>query len=208
MRTPFYSTINTIKEEDLRDIVKQFFDEKVPEYFWIVSASSTGKYHPDFSNGEGGLARHTIAALEIAEDRMKGMRYNRLPNELRDNVRAAIILHDAFKYGSQERYDTQKAEKGKSYTTSNHGIEAASEFFDFAKDKDIDFKRLKNICTGIETHMGVGEDLEGKRFPIIGQDDEDVVYLTQSADYLVSRKECRSVKAETLFKQSIQDKEK
>ena len=38
----------------------------LPDYFFRVAASSTGKYHPAFSLGEGGLLRHTKAAVRIA----------------------------------------------------------------------------------------------------------------------------------------------
>ena len=40
----------------------------LPEYFFEVAASSTGKYHPVYALGVGGLVRHTIAAVEIANE--------------------------------------------------------------------------------------------------------------------------------------------
>ena len=36
--------------------------EEIPSYFWSVGASSTGKHHPEFSSGDGGLARHSLMA--------------------------------------------------------------------------------------------------------------------------------------------------
>ena len=38
----------------------------LPDYFFEVPASSTGKYHPSFSLGDGGLVRHTKVAVRIA----------------------------------------------------------------------------------------------------------------------------------------------
>ena len=38
----------------------------LPDYFFSVSASSTGKYHPSFSLGNGGLLRHTKVVVKIA----------------------------------------------------------------------------------------------------------------------------------------------
>ena len=37
--------------------------ELLPDYFFNVPASSTGKYHPEFSLGDGGLVRHTKFAV-------------------------------------------------------------------------------------------------------------------------------------------------
>ena len=37
----------------------------IPEYWYHVGASSTGKYHPEYSLGEGGLMRHTVALVRI-----------------------------------------------------------------------------------------------------------------------------------------------
>ena len=41
-------------QEDCRTMI-----ELLPDYFFEVPASSTGKYHPSYSLGEGGLLRHT-----------------------------------------------------------------------------------------------------------------------------------------------------
>ena len=40
----------------------------VPEYFWEIPASSTGKHHPIFALGKGGLVRHTKACVKIATE--------------------------------------------------------------------------------------------------------------------------------------------
>ena len=38
----------------------------LPDYFFEVPASSTGKYHPSFALGSGGLVRHTKVAVRFA----------------------------------------------------------------------------------------------------------------------------------------------
>ena len=52
--------INVDYKEDLK-----FLINALPDYFFMVAASSTGKYHPSFSLGEGGLERHTKVAVRI-----------------------------------------------------------------------------------------------------------------------------------------------
>lgn len=56
----FDSVVCTIENKDIREFAKQCI-ETIPDYFWEVGASSTGKYHPQYALGELGLARHTCA---------------------------------------------------------------------------------------------------------------------------------------------------
>ena len=44
-----------IKTEKIREFVLNFLENEVPEYFKTIPASSSGKYHPASSLGEGGL---------------------------------------------------------------------------------------------------------------------------------------------------------
>ena len=37
----------------------------LPEYFYHIPASSTGKYHPKYALGDGGLLRHTKVVVRI-----------------------------------------------------------------------------------------------------------------------------------------------
>ena len=49
--------LNTFENDDIKDFAIVLLDN-LPEYIWHVGASSTGKYHPAYSLGEGGLMRH------------------------------------------------------------------------------------------------------------------------------------------------------
>ena len=60
----FKKELSLIKDNSIRKFVEDFLNQ-VPEYFFNVAASSTGKYHPDYALGEGGLIRHTKAATRI-----------------------------------------------------------------------------------------------------------------------------------------------
>ena len=60
----FKKEINYVKDENLRSDLKILI-ELLPDYFFEVPASSTGKYHPDFALGDGGLVRHTKAAVRL-----------------------------------------------------------------------------------------------------------------------------------------------
>lgn len=65
--TVFQKELNLIKDTNLRDFIAICLDN-APDYFFEMPASSTGKYHPEYTLGEGGLVRHTKAAVAIAAD--------------------------------------------------------------------------------------------------------------------------------------------
>jgi hypothetical protein len=73
--------------------------DKVPEYFYSVAASSTGKYHPDYALGNGGLVRHTMAAVKIAMSLFDNPALSKYNRDQKDMILAALILHDTCKHG-------------------------------------------------------------------------------------------------------------
>jgi len=91
----FKNELSYIKDEYLRMlvIVGLLF---VPSYFFKIPASSTGKYHPKFASGDGGLLRHVKVACLFA---MRMLNINTVPSINPDVVIASLILHDGFKHG-------------------------------------------------------------------------------------------------------------
>ena len=65
MKTIFNKELTYIKNPKYRENAKKLI-ELLPDYFYEVAASSTGKYHPEFALGEGGLVRHTKVAVKLA----------------------------------------------------------------------------------------------------------------------------------------------
>ena len=64
----FEKELEKVGHLENRSATVAFLETVEPEYFWYVPASSTGKYHPDFAQGEGGLIRHTKAAVCVAQE--------------------------------------------------------------------------------------------------------------------------------------------
>ena len=95
----FEKEINLIQSEDMRMFTKWYLDEKVPKYFWEIGASSSGKFHPQFSQGVGGLVRHTKAVVMFAEELLRMSSYAYMKEEYKDYVILACIVHDTCKYG-------------------------------------------------------------------------------------------------------------
>ena len=119
--------------------------ELLPDYFFNVPASSTGKYHPSFALGDGGLVRHTKVAVRIAyemfnDESITGA-YSK--NE-KDLMILSLIMHDGLKSG------LEKSE----YTRFEHPILVCDHI---KKNKDkLDFtdKEIEFICHVISSHMG------------------------------------------------------
>ena len=64
MEDQFNKELGYIKDEKIRNSLILILEE-LPDYWFSVPASSTGKYHPKYALGEGGLLRHSKAAMKI-----------------------------------------------------------------------------------------------------------------------------------------------
>lgn len=88
--------IDSISNPIIRGLVEKAFDN-VDDRFYIEAASTTAKYHPEFSLGEGGLVRHTLAVVHFTK-RLIAAHDELMPYE-KDLLIAAALLHDTCKCG-------------------------------------------------------------------------------------------------------------
>lgn len=144
MKEVFKKEIEYIKDKNYKESLENLL-EIVPAYFYEVEASSTGKYHPKFALGKGGLVRHTKVAVKIAYEVLNLECMNSLfTNKEKDLLLVALILHDSLKLG----YEKER------YTRFDHPI-LAGKFIEENKEKthfkDIEIKFLINA---IASHMG------------------------------------------------------
>ena len=166
----FEREINLIQSEDYRMFVKYYLDNYVPEYFWEIGASSSGKYHPKFSQGEGGLVRHTKAVVMFAEELLRMSSYMYMSDEHKDFVIMACILHDTCKYGTKDfnkEYYKDHARNAVSLVNEawvRYFETAPSEFF----------------LSAIRCHMGQWSEREDRPFTNIDR-------CVHMADYMASR---------------------
>lgn len=171
----FYGEIQLIHNKAVADAVKRILDEIVPEYFYIVSASSTGKYHPWYALGYGGLVRHTKAAVKIAYDLLQIEQYVDLDS---DAIIAALILHDTFKHGKVCN----------KFVVAEHPLVASNEIMSWVNNNLPDelHPRFAKICELIKSHMGQwNEVLHTPIMPKPVTQEQKFVHL---CDYLASRK--------------------
>lgn len=168
----FEREINLIVDEDLRMAVKSYMEECAPAYFWTDGASSSGKYHPQFAQGLGGLVRHTKAVVMFAEELLRMSSYCYMKEEYRDYVIAACILHDTCKYGWLDEPDKKEYK--------NHAPLAAANFCGWC-ESEIGYHPSEFLTSAISSHMGQwSTDKEDRPFTSIDR-------CVHMADYMASR---------------------
>ena len=166
----FERELSLIVDEELRMQVKSYMEEATPDYFWTDGASSSGKFHPQFSQGIGGLVRHTKAVVMFAEELLRMSSYAYMKDEYKDFVIAACILHDTCKYGMYE-YDKSEYK--------NHAANAANRFAEWCYEGD--YRAHYLLLQAIRSHMGQwSTDREDRPFTSVDR-------CVHMADYMASR---------------------
>ena len=166
----FERELNLIVDEELRMQVKSFLEEGTCDYFWTDGASSSGKYHPVFSQGIGGLVRHTKAVVMFAEELLRMSSYAYMKDEYKDYVIAACLLHDTCKYGMYE-YDKSEYK--------NHAANAANRFAEWCYEED--YRPHYLLLQAMRAHMGQwSTDKEDRPFTSVDR-------CVHMADYMASR---------------------
>lgn len=140
----FKKELTYIKNEKYRIAAKQLID-LLPDYFFEIPASSTGKYHPQFAQGDGGLVRHTKVAVrmcyELSNNKTIGYSFT---NAEKDLMIVALIMHDGLKSGVIKE----------KYTRIDHPLLVA-KFIKDNKDKiNLTNGEINFVTQVIETHMG------------------------------------------------------
>ena len=142
--TIFNNELELIKNDRLRRSCEVLLNE-LPDYFYEIPASSTGKYHPKFALGEGGLVRHTKVAVRIAYEIIKTQSIgNVFTDDEKDIILISLMLHDGLKEG----FPKEK------YTKFDHPILAANFVKDKANLTELTSEEVKLISTNISSHMG------------------------------------------------------
>ena len=144
------------KEEVFKVELGYINDEKVknaclemikllPDYFFEIPASSTGKYHPSYALGDGGLVRHSKAAVrigyELLQDPSIGDKYT---SKEKDMMLMALLLHDGLKSGLEKE----------KYTRFDHPLLICDLIMDSEEVLGLEVEEIEFICDCIKTHMG------------------------------------------------------
>lgn len=175
----FKEELSWIKTDSIREFATKAVS-KLPDYFFTVAASSTGKYHPVYALGNGGLVRHTKAAAGIAHGLLEIEMYSNVySQEQKDLIITSTILHDGLKHGTN----------GSNFTVATHPIEVAEWI---GNDPDLrgmlTDEQFKILYGAISKHMGQwNTDYKSKK-EILEKPKTAIEKFVHQADYLASRK--------------------
>ena len=178
MKDYFEKEISWIHSKDVRQFA-EYCVNNLPEYFFTVPASSRAKYHPSYALGDGGLVRHTKAAVAIAHELFNlEMFQNQFTEIEQDLILVSLILHDGKKQGSGMG----------SHTVFDHPIRAAS----FVKECNFEYSKLtdeqeKIVCDAISAHMGQWNTARNSKIEL-PKPTNKIQKFVHMCDYLASRK--------------------
>ncbi|HIT21704.1 MAG TPA: HD domain-containing protein [Candidatus Scybalousia intestinigallinarum] len=151
----------------------------LPDYFFEVEASTTGKYHPKFALGTGGLVRHTKVAVrfgyELLNDPCIGGKYTAREKDL---MLMALTLHDGLKCGNpKERY-----------TRADHPLLVCEHIKNQKDQLKMSEEEVDFICHVISTHMGPWNTDYYTKEEILPKPKDKYQNFVHMCDYLASRK--------------------
>jgi hypothetical protein len=171
----FKDELNLLDEK--YKVFASYFINTLPDYFFLMPASTSGKYHPKYCLGEGGLVKHVKATIKVAESlfRMQEFNFNKKNQNL---IYVALLLHDGFKQG----YDPE------GHTLTEHPVIIAKEIL---KNKNsyniIGILNTLYLASLVWTHMGKwNTNKEGK--VIMPKPFTKMQKFVHLCDYLASRK--------------------
>lgn len=152
--------------------------ELLPNYFFIIPSSSTGKYHPAYALGEGGLLRHTRSAIRIVIElfRLEQWHFTEIEKDL---IIVALILHDGWKNGTIKQ----------NFTITEHPKVATQVLLDnkenlpLLSEEQFDF-----ICSCISRHMGQWVFDYRTKEKVLNKPETECEKFVHLVDYLASRK--------------------
>ena len=173
----FRRELEYIKDERIRESCEKILD-MLPDYFYEIPASSTGKYHPSFSLGEGGLVRHVKVAVRLAKELLDnpciGDKYTQ--NE-KDVMIMTLILHDGLKSGLVHNR----------YTQANHPTLIKNFVLEHKNELSLTDNELDLFSHAVESHMGPwNKDYDGNE--ILPKPKTKYENFVHMCDFLSSKK--------------------
>lgn len=168
----FEREIKLIMDYSLQDFVRYYLDKCVGDWFWKSGSSASGRFHPEFTHGEGGLVRHTRAVAMVCEEMLRLNVYAYMRDEYKDYARVACLLHDTCKYGTSDTEDKS--------CYAQHG-DLAAENVKHEWEAYFNEPAPELLLMAIRSHMGQWtEPKENRPFTNIDR-------LVHLADYIASR---------------------
>lgn len=192
----FKEELDLIQNEHIREITRRTLDN-APEYIQTIPASSSGKYHPTYSLGEGGLARHIKACVGIARcmlenENVLNDEYEQFLDIEKDIIYSSLILHDCMKCGDNGELKTKFEHPNIASELFERVYNEYLDYIDNNKDLTVDeYNELGwivwDISNCIKSHMGQWSTNKHSKV-ILETPEYDLERFVHICDYLASRR--------------------
>ena len=173
----FLDELSYLKDDNYQEALLNIIN-MLPEYWFHEAASSTGKYHPEYALGEGGLLRHSKAAMRIGFELLENPAIgNKYTDREKDLMLMSLLVHDGLKLGlPQEKY-----------TRFDHPILMGKFIVDKREEIGLSEEDAKFMNDVIKTHMGVWtKDYNGNE--VLEPPKTKYQNFVHMCDFLASRK--------------------
>ena len=180
----FINEIGDIKDANLKEFATELI-ANADDYFFVVPASSSGKYHPPFDLGDGGLVRHTRVVAYMAKSLAESYCFSDYDT---DCLIVAALAHDIKKQGRGDTGHTvwEHPELARDYIIETYNKQS------FGISEDV----IHKIANAVYSHMGKwGNDPRFcKANTPLPMPVTELEKALQAADYVASRKEITGFK--------------
>ena len=180
----FINEIGDIKDADLKAFATELI-ANADDYFFVVPASSSGKYHPPFDLGDGGLVRHTRLVAYMARSLAESYCFSDYDT---DCLIVAALAHDIKKQGDGNT----------GHTVWDHPILAMHYIQEiYGKTSfNVPADTIAKISNAVSSHMGKwgNEPRFCKGNTPLPMPVTEFEKALQAADYVASRKEITDFK--------------
>ena len=150
----------------------------LPDYFFEVPASSTGKYHPSFALESGGLVRHTKVAVRMAVEMFNDESITgAYSNNEKDLMIVGLLVHDGLKSGLEKE----------AYTRFDHPILICNYIKDNKDKLNFTDKEIMFLTSIISSHMGPW-NTNSYSDVVLPKPETSRQRFVHMCDYLASRK--------------------
>lgn len=177
MNEYFIKELYYIKNERIRDSANTLVN-LLPDYFYHIPASSTGKYHPKYALGDGGLLRHTKVVVRLGYELLNNnsIGYSFTSDE-KDLLLLGMMLHDGLKSGKiQEKY-----------TRYDHPTLACNFVLEHKDKTKLTDAEVNLLTNAMESHMGEwNKDYNGNE--ILPKPSNKYQRMVHMCDFLASKK--------------------
>lgn len=173
----FKVELNYIKDKRIQEACIYIIN-LLPDYFFEIPASSTGKYHPEFASSKNGLVKHTKVAVRFAYELFNIENINNKYTSVeKDLIIMALLIHDGLKSGIVKE----------TYTRFDHPVLIADLVEKNKEHLSLTDDEINKLTSMLKCHMG-GWNTNNYSDVVLPKPKDKLENFVHMCDFLASRK--------------------